>query len=151
MLVEGPQEPIPTMYFQAPHRDADATHVFPRGRDGMGGVILGGCREKNNWDGEVDMEFAEIIKRKCCALVPQLGKPEDLKIIKHGVGLRRKYHAFWMYRPKFPVTKSIQPAEKAVQGWNVSTLMASLLSIITGPVVLDFRHLGKFRDRDERE
>ena len=97
------------------------------------------------------MEFAEIIKRKCCALVPQLGKPEDLKIIKHGVGLRRKYHAFWMYRPKFPVTKSIQPAEKAVQGWNVSTLMASLLSIITGPVVLDFRHLGKFRDRDERE
>lgn len=82
------------MYFQAPHRDADATHIFPRGKDGMGGVILGGCRQKNNWDGEVDLEFAEVIKRKCCALVPQLGKPENLKIIKHGVGLRRTYHVF---------------------------------------------------------
>ncbi|KAE8324446.1 putative D-amino acid oxidase [Aspergillus sergii] len=88
LLVEGPKEPIPTMYFQAPHRDADATHIFPRGNDGMGGVILGGCRQKNNWDGEVDLEFAEVIKRKCCALVPRLGKLENLKIIKHGVGLR---------------------------------------------------------------
>ncbi|GAM40402.1 hypothetical protein TCE0_039r12729 [Talaromyces pinophilus] len=88
MLVEGPKEPIPTMYFRAPHRDADATHIFPRGKDGMSGVILGGCREKDNWNGEVDLEFAEVIKQKCCALVPQLGKPENLKIIKHGVGLR---------------------------------------------------------------
>ncbi|KAJ5593959.1 uncharacterized protein N7459_000167 [Penicillium hispanicum] len=88
LLVEGPKDPIRTMYFRAPHRDADATHIFPRGKDGMGGVILGGCRQKNNWDGEVDLEFAEVIKQKCCALVPQLGKPEDLKIIKHGVGFR---------------------------------------------------------------
>jgi D-amino-acid oxidase len=99
MLVEGPKEPIPTMYFRAPHRDADATHIFPRGKDGMGGVILGGCREKDNWNGEVDLEFAEVIKQKCCALVPQLGKPETLKIIKHGVGLRRMYPVFLIYFP----------------------------------------------------
>lgn len=34
------------------------------------------------------MEFAEDIKRRCCALAPELGKPEDLKVIKHGLGLR---------------------------------------------------------------
>ncbi|KAK7219722.1 hypothetical protein V2G26_007725 [Clonostachys chloroleuca] len=74
------------MCFRAPHRDGAATHIFPRGE--RGGVILGGCREKYNWDAEADMEFAEVIKRRCCALVPQLGKPKDLKIIKHGVGFR---------------------------------------------------------------
>ncbi|KAJ5895308.1 hypothetical protein N7495_006999 [Penicillium taxi] len=88
MLVEGPKEPLRTMYFRAPHRDADATHIFPRGKDGRTGVILGGCREKHNWNGEVDLEFAEEIKKKCCELAPQLGKPEDLKVFKHGVGLR---------------------------------------------------------------
>lgn len=86
--MEGPEEPIRKMAFRAPHRDGEATHVFPRGE--RGGVILGGCRQKHNWDGEADMEFAEVIKKRCCALVPELGAPEDLKVIKHGVGLRRK-------------------------------------------------------------
>ncbi|KAL6399810.1 hypothetical protein AUP68_17218 [Ilyonectria robusta] len=86
LLVEGPEEPIRKMAFRAPHRDGEATHVFPRGE--RGGVILGGCRQKHNWDGEADMEFAEVIKKRCCALVPELGPPEDLKVIKHGVGLR---------------------------------------------------------------
>ena len=36
------------------------------------------------------MDFAELIKQRCCALVPELGRPEDLKVIKHGVGLRRE-------------------------------------------------------------
>jgi hypothetical protein len=134
------------MYFRAPHRDADATHIFPRGKDGMGGVILGGCREKNNWNGEVDLEFAEVIKRKCCALVPQLGKPENLKVIKHGVGLRRTYPTFLTRRPKFPISNSIQPAEKVVRGSNVSILMASLSSIITERGALGFNHLGKDSD-----
>lgn len=79
------------MAFRAPDRDGEATHVFPRGPNGRGGVILGGCRQKNNWNGEVDLEFAEVIKKRCCALVPQLGKPEDLRVIKHGVGFRREY------------------------------------------------------------
>ncbi|KEY74648.1 hypothetical protein S7711_08415 [Stachybotrys chartarum IBT 7711] len=86
LLVEGPEEPIRKMAFRAPHRDGEATHIFPRGEHG--GVILGGCRQKDNWDGEADMEFAEVIKKRCCALVPELGNPKDLKIIKHGVGLR---------------------------------------------------------------
>lgn len=91
ILVEGPKEPIRKMAFRAPDRDGEATHVFPRGPNGRGGVILGGCRQKNNWNGEVDLEFAEVIKKRCCALVPQLGKPENLRVIKHGVGFRREY------------------------------------------------------------
>ncbi|SCV57853.1 related to D-amino-acid oxidase [Fusarium fujikuroi] len=86
MLVQGPEKPLRNMYFRAPHRAGEATHIFPRGE--RGGVILGGCRQKNNWSGEVDLAFAEVIKRRCCSLVPELGKPEELKIIKHGVGLR---------------------------------------------------------------
>ena len=89
MLVEGPREPIRKMAFRAPDRDGEATHIFPRGE--RGGVILGGCRQRDNWDGEVDLEFAEDIKRRCCELVPQLGHPDQLKVIKHGVGLRRRF------------------------------------------------------------
>ncbi|PVH94774.1 FAD dependent oxidoreductase [Periconia macrospinosa] len=86
LLVQGPEKPIKKMYFRAPHRAGEATHIFPRGE--RGGVILGGCRQKNNWSGEVDLAFAEVIKRRCCSLVPELGRPEDLRVIKHGVGLR---------------------------------------------------------------
>jgi D-amino-acid oxidase len=92
MLVQGPEKPLKNMYFRAPHRAGEATHIFPRGEHG--GVILGGCRQKNNWSGEVDLAFAEVIKSRCCSLVPELGRPEDLKVIKHGVGLRRKYRVF---------------------------------------------------------
>jgi hypothetical protein len=53
-------------------------------------VILGGCRQEGNWDGKVDLEFAEDIKRRCCALCPELGKPEELQVVSHGVGLRRE-------------------------------------------------------------
>lgn len=76
------------MAFRAPDRGGEATHIFPRG-GGSGGIILGGCRQKDDWNGEPDLEFAEYIKSRCCALVPQLGRPADLKVIKHGVGLRR--------------------------------------------------------------
>ncbi len=86
--MEGPEIPIRKMAFRAPDRGGEATHLFPRGE--RGGVILGGCRQKDNWDGEVDLAFAEVIKKRCCDLEPQLGKPEDLKVVKHGVGLRRK-------------------------------------------------------------
>lgn len=88
LLVESPAEPIRKMAFRAPDRGGEATHIFPRG-GGSGGIILGGCRQKDDWNGEPDLEFAEYIKSRCCALVPQLGRPADLKVIKHGVGLRR--------------------------------------------------------------
>ena len=54
-------------------------------------MLLGGCRIDNVWNGEVDLEFAEDIKRRCCDLAPELGKPSDLKVIQHAVGLRRKF------------------------------------------------------------
>jgi len=87
MLVENPKTPMERMYFRSPQRvNKDTTYVFPRNPGG--GVILGGCRFDNEWSGEVDLEFAEDIKRRCCELAPELGKPEDLKVIQHGVGLR---------------------------------------------------------------
>lgn len=90
MLVESPKKPLERMYFRSPRRvDNDTTYVFPRGPNG--GIVLGGCRLDNVWDGQVDMEFANDIKRRCCALAPELGQPDDLKVIYHAVGLRRKY------------------------------------------------------------
>ncbi|KAF2813020.1 FAD dependent oxidoreductase [Mytilinidion resinicola] len=87
VLVAEPKTPISKMYFRSPKRvDPSTTYVFPRPLGG--GVILGGCRQEGNWDGDVDLEFAEDIMRRCCALCPELGKPEELQVISHGVGLR---------------------------------------------------------------
>lgn len=89
MLVETPTVPLTRMYFRSPQRvNKDTTYVFPRNPGG--GVILGGCRFDGEWDGEVDLEFAEDIKRRCCELAPELGRPEELKVLQHGVGLRRE-------------------------------------------------------------
>jgi D-amino-acid oxidase len=76
------------MYFRSPRRvDNDTTYVFPRGKDG--GVVLGGCRLDGSWDETIDPRLAEDIKRRCCELAPELGRPQDLKVISHSVGLRR--------------------------------------------------------------
>lgn len=96
-LVEAPPGGISRMYFRSGQRLAtDNTHVFPRGKDG--GVILGGCRIDRTWDDRFDPEIGESIKRRCCALVPELGKPEDLKIIKQGVGFRRRSSSLFATR-----------------------------------------------------
>jgi glycine/D-amino acid oxidase-like deaminating enzyme len=90
MLVENPRTPMTRMYFRSPQRvNKDTTYIFPRNPGG--GVILGGCRVDNDWSGDASMDFAEDIKKRCCALAPELGRPEDLKVIQHGVGLRRKF------------------------------------------------------------
>ncbi|KAF2189187.1 FAD dependent oxidoreductase [Zopfia rhizophila CBS 207.26] len=87
VLVAEPKVPIERMYFRSPKRiDPETTYVFPRPLGG--GVILGGSRQDGNWSGEVDMELARDIMERCCKLCPELGKPEDLKVIAHGVGLR---------------------------------------------------------------
>lgn len=87
VLVEQPLQPLERMYFRSPRRvDNNTTYIFQRPLGG--GVVLGGCRQNGNWDGKVDPDFAKDIMRRCCALAPELGKPEDLKVIKHGVGLR---------------------------------------------------------------
>ncbi|KAK7408135.1 hypothetical protein QQX98_009726 [Neonectria punicea] len=87
VLVEQPIHPLERMYFRSPRRvDNETTYVFQRPL--AGGIVLGGCREDGNWDGKVSLDFANDIMKRCCALAPELGKPEDLKVIKHGVGLR---------------------------------------------------------------
>lgn len=87
VLVEQPLKPLERMYFRSPRRvDNNTTYVFQRPLGG--GVVLGGCRQQGNWDGAVDPEFAKDIMKRCCALAPELGQPEDLKVIRHGVGLR---------------------------------------------------------------
>ncbi|KAI8158650.1 hypothetical protein K4K49_004766 [Colletotrichum sp. SAR 10_70] len=87
VLVEQPIQPLKRMYFRSPRRvDKDTTYVFQRPL--AGGIVLGGCREDGNWDKNVDPELAKKIMERCCALAPELGRPEDLKVIKHGVGLR---------------------------------------------------------------
>ncbi|KAM5357964.1 hypothetical protein ACJZ2D_015732 [Fusarium nematophilum] len=86
-LVEAPPQGISRMYFRPVQRlGSSNNHIFPRGKDG--GVILGGCKIDGDWSEELDPMIGEGIKQRCCALVPELGKPEDLRILKQGVGLR---------------------------------------------------------------
>lgn len=78
------------MYFRSGQRlGSHNTHVFPRGADG--GIIIGGCRFNDDWDESFNPEVGQDIIKRCCALVPELGQPADLRIIKKGVGFRRKY------------------------------------------------------------
>lgn len=63
------------------------SHVFPRPIGG--GVIIGGIKVDNDWSPEVDQKRVEIIKERACQLCPQLGKPDELQIIRHNIGLRR--------------------------------------------------------------
>ncbi|WYZ44601.1 hypothetical protein EsH8_VII_001037 [Colletotrichum jinshuiense] len=87
ILVEQPIQPLKRMYFRSPRRvDNDTTYIFQRPL--AGGIVLGGCRQDGNWDKNIDPELTKTILERCCALAPELGRPEDLKIIKHGVGLR---------------------------------------------------------------
>lgn len=90
LLVESPTPPLKKMY-NRPCKVGEqyTTYIMPRGD--YGGVTLGGCRLDGVWDGEMDPEVAEGIKQRCCALCPQLGKPGELKVINHGVGLRREF------------------------------------------------------------
>lgn len=64
------------------------SHVFPRPLGG--GVIIGGVRLDNDWDGSFDESRVERIKQRACQLAPELGKPEDLQVVRHNIGLRRK-------------------------------------------------------------
>jgi D-amino-acid oxidase len=81
------------MYFRSSQRlGSHSTHVFPRGKDG--GVVLGGCRLNGDSNEQFDPVIGQGIKERCCALVPELGRAENLRIIKQGVGFRRKHFLF---------------------------------------------------------
>lgn len=85
--------PLPRMYIRSPKRkDGEVTYIFPRPLGG--GVILGGTREEGNWSAEPDMETAKKIMRSAAELCPQLGRVEDMQVISHNVGLRRKCSVF---------------------------------------------------------
>jgi D-amino-acid oxidase len=63
------------------------SHVFPRPLGG--GIIIGGVRLNNEWNDSFDVSLAGRVKQRACQLCPELGKPEDLQVIRHNVGLRR--------------------------------------------------------------
>jgi hypothetical protein len=141
MLVESPKTPMTRMYFRSPQRvNKDTTYVFPRGPHN--GVVLGGVRLDNNWSGDVDLEFAEDIKKRCCALAPELGKPEDLKVIYHGVGLRREFElCLQIWKRKADGTK--QQAEKAGPDWREKGLVSVWSFTIMELAVLDIKLRGR--------
>jgi hypothetical protein len=70
--------------------DDEATYIMPRAAGG--GTILGGCMQHHNWDSQPDLNLAQRIMQRsidlCPALAPKTGKPSELSIIRHGVGLR---------------------------------------------------------------
>lgn len=78
------------------------SHIFPRPLGG--GVIIGGVRLENDWDGSFDESRVDRIKQRACQLAPELGKPEDLQIIRNNIGLRRRFRlrpsqtfeAYWL-------------------------------------------------------
>jgi glycine/D-amino acid oxidase-like deaminating enzyme len=77
------------------------SHVFPRPLGG--GVIIGGVRLDNDWDETFDLSRVDNIKNRACKLVPELGKPEDLQVVRYNVGLRRTFsssvdHPFRRFR-----------------------------------------------------
>ncbi|RDW67635.1 hypothetical protein BP6252_09031 [Coleophoma cylindrospora] len=88
MLIESPRIQLTRSYERANKDESISTYVYPR--NPTGGVIIGGCRLDHNWEEAADLQAAEAIKRRCCELAPELGQPEDLKVLQHIVGLRRK-------------------------------------------------------------
>ncbi|KAI5306076.1 hypothetical protein KEM56_002302 [Ascosphaera pollenicola] len=88
ILVADPKEPIVTTYFwkQEPMEPWEFSHVFPRPLGG--GIIIGGIKVDGEWSDAIDQKRIEIIRERACQLCPQLGKPDELQIIRHNVGLR---------------------------------------------------------------
>lgn len=67
----------------------EVTYLMTRAAGG--GSILGGCYQKGNYDGSVDLNLASRIMKRVLAICPELadGKgPDGLDIVKHNVGLR---------------------------------------------------------------
>ncbi|KAI5286143.1 hypothetical protein KEM52_002126, partial [Ascosphaera acerosa] len=75
------------MWFEGPGMGpTEFAHVFPRPFGG--GIVVGGVRLANDWAGQADARRAETIKERACRLEPRLGKPQDLRVVRHNVGLR---------------------------------------------------------------
>lgn len=68
------------------------SHIFPRPLGA--GVIIGGVRLGRDADPTPDMALAARIKQRACELCPQLGKPDEVQVIRHNVGFRREFLPF---------------------------------------------------------
>ncbi|ORY02214.1 nucleotide-binding domain-containing protein [Basidiobolus meristosporus CBS 931.73] len=81
VIVDAPQ--VKTTLAQT--GDYGITYIIPRNN---GHVILGGTMQAYNNDEKHDEETAKKIMERACKLDPLLGKPENLKVVKHCVGFR---------------------------------------------------------------
>jgi hypothetical protein len=92
LLISEPKVPLKriSVRWSSKWPKGEFAHVFPRPLGG--GVIIGGVRRDHDWTAEPDMQLAERIKQRACELEPELGRPEDLKVVSYNVGLRRKCH-----------------------------------------------------------
>ncbi|KAL1868998.1 hypothetical protein Plec18167_008000 [Paecilomyces lecythidis] len=88
LLIAEPKTPIRKMYIwdSSKFGNNEFSHVFPRPLGG--GIIIGGVKIDNDWDDKPDMARAERIKERACQLCPELGRPDQLQVISHNVGLR---------------------------------------------------------------
>ena len=72
--------------------DGSIENTYTMTRAGGGGVILGGCSQRHNWESQPDPSLAVRIMTRAIKLCPDLvpkGKGiEALSVIRHGVGLR---------------------------------------------------------------
>uniref|UniRef100_A0A093VHW2 D-amino-acid oxidase n=1 Tax=Talaromyces marneffei PM1 TaxID=1077442 RepID=A0A093VHW2_TALMA len=89
ILISEPKKPLERMTIWTQPSifpPGEFCHVFPRPLGG--GIIIGGVRLENDWDDSFDESRVERIKQRACQLAPELGKPEDLQIVRNNVGLR---------------------------------------------------------------
>jgi D-amino-acid oxidase len=92
MLIAEPKKPLQKMYVfldSSTFQQDEFSHIFPRPLGG--GVIIGGVHIDHDWSEDLDLSRSDRIKQRACELCPELGKPGDLQVIRHNVGLRRKF------------------------------------------------------------
>ncbi|KAK4504533.1 hypothetical protein PRZ48_005449 [Zasmidium cellare] len=82
----------PTMYSISGTDDGPEEASYIMHRPAAGGCIIGGCRQKNNWESQPDPSLAIRILTRAIELDPTLvpkGKGiEALSVVRHTVGLR---------------------------------------------------------------
>ena len=69
--------------------EGEATYLMTRAAGG--GTIIGGCYQKGNWHGDVDLNLASRMMKRIVEFCPELADGKGvsgLDIVKHNVGLR---------------------------------------------------------------
>ena len=80
------------MYAVSGTDDGSDESTYMMNRAAGGGLVLGGCMQRHNWESQPDINLANRIMKRCVDLCPDMvpnGKGiEGLSIVRHGVGLR---------------------------------------------------------------